>query len=515
MQILISGLTGGGAAGSSAAYHLRNFSHSESESSLPISITLFESASRIGGRTTTVDALDDPRYPTELGASIFVEINHILHDAAVEFNLSTDSLETKEAKYSLGVWDGDSFIVRLTASEGGNSWWDVAKLVWRYGLAPYRTQKLMQSTIGRFLRLYEEPLFPFRELDEVAARVGLVDFTASTGKEILMKGGVSEKFSREIIQASTRVNYGQNIAGIHGLETLVCMSTDGAMSVDGGNWQIFDRMVKASGADVRLNTTVANVEKESNGTYTIQTKATGSDNGDLGHVRQEAFDVVLLAAPYQFSNIKFSPSIKHVPDTIPYVRLHVTLFTSPHRISPSFFKFDSDASEDEVPQMILTTLPEGVDLGSRKGKEGVGPAGFWSVNLIRKINSDNDAPPQYLYKVFSPEKLTAPWMSDLLGLSAPIAVGSDTLDALDKESLSWHYEKVWDSYPYELPRQTFERTKLDERLWYSSGIESFISTMETSALMGKNIAKLIVDEVLEETEDGGWTPQCEEDGLLC
>ena len=30
-------------------------------------------------------------------------------------------------------------------------------------------------------------------------------------------------------------------------------------------------------------------------------------------------------------------------------------------------------------------------------------------------------------------------------------------------------------------------------MWYTSGIESFISTMETSSLMGMNVARLIAD----------------------
>lgn len=34
-------------------------------------------------------------------------------------------------------------------------------------------------------------------------------------------------------------------------------------------------------------------------------------------------------------------------------------------------------------------------------------------------------------------------------------------------------------------------------LWYTSGIEGFISTMETSSLMGRNVARLIVDGWLE------------------
>jgi prenylcysteine oxidase/farnesylcysteine lyase len=59
------------------------------------------------------------------------------------------------------------------------------------------------------------------------------------------------------------------------------------------------------------------------------------------------------------------------------------------------------------------------------------------------------------------------------------------------------YRKVWHSYPYEYPRDSFEDIKLSEGLWYTSGIERFISTMETSALMGKNVARLVVDGWVE------------------
>lgn len=53
---------------------------------------------------------------------------------------------------------------------------------------------------------------------------------------------------------------------------------------------------------------------------------------------------------------------------------------------------------------------------------------------------------------------------------------------------------MWNSYPYELPRVTFEETELARGFYYTSGMESFISTMETSALMGMNVAQLIVDD---------------------
>lgn len=62
------------------------------------------------------------------------------------------------------------------------------------------------------------------------------------------------------------------------------------------------------------------------------------------------------------------------------------------------------------------------------------------------------------------------------------------------DAISWYYPHVWHSYPYELPRVTFEELELARGFYYTSGMESFISTMETSALMGMNIAQLIVDD---------------------
>jgi prenylcysteine oxidase/farnesylcysteine lyase len=62
------------------------------------------------------------------------------------------------------------------------------------------------------------------------------------------------------------------------------------------------------------------------------------------------------------------------------------------------------------------------------------------------------------------------------------------------DAISWYYPHVWHSYPYEYPRVTFEEIELARGFYYTSGIESFISTMETSALMGMNVAQLIVDD---------------------
>lgn len=63
---------------------------------------------------------------------------------------------------------------------------------------------------------------------------------------------------------------------------------------------------------------------------------------------------------------------------------------------------------------------------------------------------------------------------------------------------------------------TFEDPELSKGFYYTSGMESFISTMETSALMGKNVAQLIMDDflgVMGQMKVQGTTAQKLGDGL--
>lgn len=67
--------------------------------------------------------------------------------------------------------------------------------------------------------------------------------------------------------------------------------------------------------------------------------------------------------------------------------------------------------------------------------------------------------------------------------------------------ISWYYPHVFHSYPKAYPRVTFQDPVIRDGLYYTSGMESFISTMETNALMGMNVARLIVDGILG-SQDG-------------
>jgi prenylcysteine oxidase/farnesylcysteine lyase len=442
-----------------------------------------------------VNVLDHPAYPVELGASIFVKVNYNLMNASTELGLlvnSADYARPKETDDSIGIWDGKQFVFMLQNS----NWWNIAKLLWRYGWAPIRTQNLMKSTVNKFLRLYDEPMFPFRSLTAAATAVGLLDSTSTPGNVFINENNISPDFAREIIQASTRVNYGQNLGLIHGLESMVCMATEGAVSIKGGNWQLFDGMLKSARADVRLNHTVTSIQRNADNTLTLTYKA-----NDNAKEQKLVFDEIVIAGPLQYSGLSITPPVEKQPDEIPYVTLHVTLFSSPHKLSPEFFNL-----QGPTPETVLTTIPNGPDLGSNKA--GVGPAGFWSISTLRTVDhphasSDSKLKKHYVYKVFSPERLTAGFVRDILGLQSAKDAGNlnnSSIGDLSKQDVSWYHEKIWNPYPFLYPRVTFEETVLSPNIWYTGGIESFISTMETSALMGKNVAALVSQSWQHQTE---------------
>ena len=394
-----------------------------------------------------------------------MEVNRNLVSAIDELGLSTQAYNAGaegKLRKTLGIYNGEKWV--FTGSD--NSWWDIAKLLWKYGMSPIRTQRLMKKTVGLFLRMYEKPSFPFRDLSQAVYDLDLTEATALTGEQYLKGNGIDisdGSFATDIIQASTRVNYAQNIGQIHGLETMVCMATDGAMSVQGGNWQIFDGMLRASGANVMLNTSVSSIRRQPNATYAVDATSLSS------LIDPTNYDTVILAAPLQFADLSLDPKPLHAPPEIPYVNLHVTLFTSPSVLRPEAFSL---AAGDQVPTTVLTTT------GSSN------PLPYFSISTLRIVKNPTTGNHEYLYKIFSPSSPSNDWLKSTL-----IPENSDP------PRITWIYRKLWQSYPYLPPRVTFEDVQLDKegKVWYTSGIESFISTMETSSLMGMNVARLVVD----------------------
>lgn len=277
---------------------------------------------------------------------------------------------------------------------------------------------------------------------------------------------------------------------------MVCMAIDGAMQIQGGNWQIFDNMIQSSNATVRLNHTITEIsqvrDQERYNVKTITTDAIG-----VSHINEEPFDTIIIAAPLQYSDIKMSSDLlQHTPDEIPYVTLHVTLFTSHYGLNPAYFNIGPN---EQVPTTILTTLPKNIPAPTDP-KDFAGPVGFFSISTLRRVINPTTLEYENLYKVFSPRPLTSEFLSSVLNSEVPVPEDLTTISPTANNTITWYHPHVWNSYPYEYPRVTFEEIQLAPGIYYTSGIESFISTMETSALMGKNVARLVVDDFLKSTE---------------
>lgn len=192
----------------------------------------------------------------------------------------------------------------------------------------------------------------------------------------------------------------------------------GDMTVEGGHWKLFEEMVRASEAEVMLNTTVFGMRQMEWGGWVVAAqKASEGDDPQDGDYQE--FDSVILAAPYQFSNLEIKGGqLAYVPDELEYAPLHVTLFRSPRKLSREYFHHNGD-----IPETILTTLggDEFSSLSGMVGLEGVGRVGFYSITSVKrlaKLDAMGVIVEEFLYKIVSPGKIKDDMIYQLLGASS-------------------------------------------------------------------------------------------------
>ncbi|CAG8547559.1 4454_t:CDS:2 [Diversispora eburnea] len=425
------GIIGAGAGGSSAAYFLSN---SFRNTSIPISITVYEKESVVGGRANSIIfERNGTKYDVEMGASIFVDVNYHLLNASKKFGLDLISFTEGYPEAKTAVWDGTEFVFEETSS----TFWDIVKLFWTYGWTPIKIQRIVKDTINKFLKGYDLTE-PFYSIDSELERLHLTLEKQYTGQYYFSElKNIGQLYLQHLVEPMTRVNYAQNLGEIHAMGTFISLApqVNKIVCVRGGNHQIFENFIKDSEADLKLNTKVSKVTKiindEGNIKYEIMTED-GSVN---------TFDA-------QFTEIQFI-NVNVQMKEVPYIKLYVSLVAG--RLNPKYFGRNSP---DEVPQAILTT--------------NSGKTDFLSLAARTKLENG-----ETLYKIFSTHS-----MSDEL------------LDRIftDRSSI---YCKVWNSYPRLIPNQEFPRVELDDNFFYVNSYEPLISTMETECVSSNNIVKIL------------------------
>jgi prenylcysteine oxidase/farnesylcysteine lyase len=110
--------------------------------------------------------------------------------------------------------------------------------------------------IDQFLQLYSFNAPTWDNISSLASSFEWTDMVTQSMAEYLDSRGISPKFTRELVEASTRVNYGQDVDKIHALEGACSMAATGASSIQGGNFQIFEQFLLRSKANLFLRSAV-------------------------------------------------------------------------------------------------------------------------------------------------------------------------------------------------------------------------------------------------------------------
>jgi prenylcysteine oxidase/farnesylcysteine lyase len=291
----------------------------------------------------------------------------------------------------------------------------------------------VKDMINTYLSLYN-PHAPHTSIADVSASLNFTSLTSVTASAYLAANGVGQLFTHELVEAATRVNYGQNVDDLHALEGMVSLAANGAQSVAGGNWQIFEKWAKESGADVRLETTVQTLRKGAKGKWHV-----GIKGGE-----EETYDAVVLAAPYRSTKIEIEAPELDLEAAFPrvdYVHLHVTLLATTAEHPEATYFFPGAAPGTKVPQTILTT------------SSGPVKPEFNSVSYHETIKHHGKT--ERIVKIFSMTQVDDAWLEKLFGAG----------------TVGWVYRKEWDAYPVLPPTTTYPSVEPAPGLYYVNAFE--------------------------------------------
>lgn len=361
--------------------------------------------------------------------------------------------------------------------------------------------------------------------------------------------GVSRLFTREVIEAATRVNYAQNVDQIHAIGAGVSLAASGAAGVKGGNYRLFEEMLKRSNAKMHLGNQgeVTGIVKlnsrsdaEAAGKVTAW-DAQASTQGPKWWVGTAAgtgglYDAVFVGAPWQNAGITLMGTESVIPTT-KYVHLYVTLaVTNASHPDPTYFGRGKGST---VPKTIMTTY-NAVRQYEHRGdndddQQSAAPAGtykqpqlkiahsglwYWWDDMTR-LFSRSSSPKQvpFMKPTSAPnlEFLSLNYISNLGPRKTRGSHGSPPhmnspddhlvkifslsplsdeklISILGEHTIGWIHRQEWDSYPELHPTRSFPPIRPDQGLYYMNALEPLVSTMETSTVSSRNAVALLLEQ---------------------
>ena len=418
-------IIGAGVAGVSAAYHLHDqYAHAN------LDITIYEANPQVGGRIKSAKVYNGAYslQQVETGAQSFYADDKCVQSLIDETGLRRKLEPHYPVKKSVGVWDGASFILQGEGDLKGRTWTDWARYAWRYGFSVNHLRKWVSEKLPLFQRLLGRGETANHNIPGDIEDLGLTAELKSDAWSFL-QNLTSPEFLRETVQATTRAWFGQNLDTMHGLAALAAMNpaaTDSLMN--GRNLKLIERLVKLSDVDLQVNSTVTKIQRSPARKYRLTVKTPSHHHDQSPSNTEEAdYDAIIIAAPLQMAKIEFDIHIRIAASfPRPYISRHVTHFTTPDTLSPTYFNLSTSSS---IPSKIYAT--------TTTSSTNIPPPSFFSIeHSLASLGLDGCiAQSENMYKV-----VTA---SHLLDTTILKLLGQDPDRTLEDAGVQWVHREEW------------------------------------------------------------------------
>lgn len=346
------------------------------------------------------------------------------------------------------------------------------KLIWRYGASVWRASVLPDGTEAGFTEMMRKSSFPSHSRAASYSSVwGILEQGGMTGAagmgaiERLGKNGVEGKYVEEIIRPQVRRQCGSEIEEISDLALSVVLKRENGETCFNGEGgrvhEVLHKFAVKSGAKINLNTEVTGMKRETveegNNMWVLETKSRLNESAELEY---EAFDHVILAAPWNSSILQSEIGVPEKREEVLYRPVHITFIstTSPPRFSTLATLLPTQTPPNfQHPQIYeLTYLRQ-----------------IYTLSTQSLVNNTS------LYRVLSDSALSARDIDDIFG-------GENV-----KEGFGWKIDNAW---PASIPRSGGEglgEFKLEEGLWGTSMGEGVVSGVDWSWVVGENVGRAV------------------------
>lgn len=437
-------IIGGGIGGASASHFLSELFKNN------VKIDLYE-ANKVGGRLATIK-IDNNEY--EAGGSVIHTNNKYMQDFVKLLGL--EHRPSRDQQFA--IWDGTEIIFK----DDGSQIFTLAKLIYKYGIQPFRLNSYVNSILSDFSKIYDlqnkghyftNITSMLTAMNEEFPKLLQVSF-----KEHLLHQGYAEKLIDELIQAPLLVDYGQttNIQSFVGYVSLAGASGN-LWAIKGGNKKVPEHLIYRNG---NVNVIPSRVKKiryiSSDNFPTYEIHFANEDDIDM---IKDRYDIVILATP-----LTKDQKMQIIFEELPTSKLkflgeyHTTVATFVKGdLNPNYFGL-----EEELDSILSCNS-------------------HTKINSVGKLDTV-EGPVTNNFKIWKMFSNT----------SLPLDVIHSIFQNVDKVE-----EIAWKAYPEYSANIRVDNFKLYDGLYHINAIEWIASAMEMSAIGGRNVAILAHNEFLK------------------